>query len=628
MKTISEYGTWSSSIDAYALISGNCRTICELQVSNGYVFWTEQNFDGRCIICRFKDGILEQWTPPEQSKIILVHEYGGGSFIVVDEIVYFVTLDGIFIQARKDSEPKVLVRSSKNSRFADFCYWKEFLYAVNEVHLDDGSGTVEDVLVKISLDGSVTKIISGADFYACPRVSPNGKYIAWMQWNSPFMPWDDTQIKVAKLSDDGCVGEVVSEISKSGVNFHGLQWSPKSELYVISDETGWWNVYSIDVTGNKLGQNVYKVDREIGTPPWVFGDRQFATSNTGMLLNVSGQLVFKSKAGEVRKLSLKDYEEFSHLSLWESYAFCIASGPRRSTSVIRIHLDSEKVDVIRESIDSKKIEEYDISSPRNLTFESWSTDVSGWFYPPYSRSYEAPKQSLPPVILMAHGGPTAKASNSLSMKVQFFTSRGFAVFDVNYRGSTGYGTKFRNKLQGRWGIVDRDDMINAARYLVNKSMVDFKKVCIMGSSAGGLSVLNAVMDCGLFAAAASLYGVSDLVGLCKNTHKFERAYNEQLIGSYPQELNEYVSRSPAYKSEELMCPTCFFHGTRDVVVPIIHSLHLHESLKSRSIPTALVIFPGEGHGFRGHDAIKMSIAGVYYFFCRILEIAPSVSVEV
>uniref|UniRef100_A0A915CHM1 Acyl-peptide hydrolase n=2 Tax=Parascaris univalens TaxID=6257 RepID=A0A915CHM1_PARUN len=614
--TISDYGSWHSNIDADIIVSGNCKAICELQATNESVFWIEQLFlDGRrCIFESRYGGVPIQWTPPHMSVRNRVHEYGGGSFIVVDGSVLFVTTTGIYRQQSADSAPEVIFEGGSSRRFADLFYSGGNLYVVEEVHSNE-SHFPQNRISRISSSGDVEPFVSGADFYAWPRVSPDGKYFSWMQWNLPFMPWDETSIRVAQLLTDGTLSKPVMELSSKDVNFHAPEWDPESRLYVISDQTNWWNVYSVDIAKGRLGENVFSVNEEIGTPQWQFADRQYATNQHGILMNVSGKLHFKWRNGNVDRLETPLYTQFRCLALnTRNIAYCVASGPTRSSSLIRIDVESGEVTVVRESRDAAQIDSLDISVPELIEFSSGGYTVSGWFYPPFSRSFVAPQDALPPVVLMAHGGPTANATNSLDMKMQYFTSRGFAVFDVNYRGSTGFGTKYRNLLRRQWGVMDRDDMISAAKYLVSSRRVDENGVCIMGSSAGGYLLLSTILHSDIIKAAASLYG---------DTHKFEYGYNEQLIGKYPEEAHIYESRSPIRMVDRLHCPVAFFHGDEDAVVPLSQSISLHNVLKARGVPTMLLVFPDEGHGFRGTKAIKDSLVGSFYFFCRVLGIKLS-----
>lgn len=624
---LAEYGSWCSSIDTHVLSSGNCKVISELQCGENSVFWLESQFPtGRRALFQAKkdeDGIIE-WSPKDISVKNTVHEYGGGSFIVVDDAPYYITVDGIFRQITADSEPELVVAGDYSHRFADLCYHKGILYAVHEVH---SGNEVENMIVQI-VDGAVRPIVTGADFYAFPRISPGGQWLTWMEWNMPNMPWDETTVVISSIKENGGIDEFY-RISRKGVNYHSPEWNSAGNLYLISDHTNWWNVYEVNLAEHKLGQNLFPVDAEIGAPLWQFAERHFASNKMGIFMNVSGKLVYKQWNKEVKTIDCSHYTSFKCLALDESgTAYAIASGPAKSSSVIRIQLDTEKVDILRESRPSSDIEKYDISIPESMHFQSDGITVQAWFYPPFSKKYAAPEGTLPPVVLVAHGGPTACSPNTLDMKIQYLTTRGFAVCDVNYRGSTGFGTVFRNMLRRNWGIVDRNDMINAASYLISQKRVDPKRLCIMGSSAGGYLLLATILKSNLFSAAASLYGVSDLIGLAKDTHKFELGYNEQLIGKFPEEKALYEQRSPLSHLDQLSTPVAFFHGEDDPVVPLTQSMQLYEALKMKGIPTSLTVFPGEAHGFKGSFANEVTMSGFYYFFCRMLGIKPSVESQI
>ncbi|VDK73391.1 unnamed protein product [Litomosoides sigmodontis] len=608
-KATGEYGSWWSSIDTNS------------------VFWVEAQFPtGRRALFQAKkdeDQIIE-WTSRHISVRNTVHEYGGGSFIIVDDTPYYITVDGIFKQVSASSEPELIVVGDRLHRYADLCYHKGILFAVYEVH---SGNEVENMIIRIE-KGSIQPIATGADFYAFPRVSPDGQWLTWMEWNFPNMPWDETTVVISSINENGGTNEVC-RISREGVNYHSPEWSSAGSLYLISDHTNWWNVYEVNLSERKLGQNIFPVDAEIGAPLWQFAERHFAANKRGILMNVSGKLVYKQWNKEVKEIDCSCYTSFKYLALDESNtAYAIASGPTKSSSVIKIQLDTEQVVVLRESRSSSDIEKYDISMPESISFQSDGINVQAWFYPPFSKTYAAPEGTLPPVVLVAHGGPTAYSSNALDMRVQYLTTRGFAVCDVNYRGSTGFGTVFRNMLRRNWGIADRNDMINAASHLISQKRVDPKRLCIMGSSAGGYLLLATILKSDLFSAAVSLYGVSDLVGLAKNTHKFELGYNEQLVGKFPEERALYEQRSPLTHTDQLSTPIAFFHGEDDPVVPLAQSVQLHEALKVKGVPTSLTVFPGEAHGFRGSFASETTLSGFCYFFCRILGIKPSVESQI
>uniref|UniRef100_A0A8R1TYK1 Acyl-peptide hydrolase n=1 Tax=Onchocerca volvulus TaxID=6282 RepID=A0A8R1TYK1_ONCVO len=629
LKTITaDYGSWWSSIDTNILNSGNCKTISELQCGENSVFWIESQFPtGRRALFQAKkgeDGIIE-WTPKDISIRNTVHEYGGGSFIVVDDAPYFITPDGIFKQVAADMEPELIVVGDYSHRFADLCYYKVGnLYAVHEVH---SGNEVENMIVQI-IEGTIRPIVTGADFYAFPRISPDGQWFTWMEWNMPNMPWDETTVVISSIKESGDIDEIC-RISREGVNYHSPEWSPTGNLYLISDHTNWWNIYKVNLTEHKLGENIFPVDAEIGAPLWQFAERHFVSNKKGILMNVAGKLVYKEWNKKVKAIDCSCYTNFKYLALDESgTAYAIAAGPAKSSSVIKIQLDTERVNVIRESRSSTDIEKYDISIPESINFQSDDITVQAWFYPPFSKTYVAPEGTLPPVVLVAHGGPTCYSPNILDMRIQYLTTRGFAVCDVNYRGSTGFGTILRNMLRRNWGIVDRNDIINAASHLISQKRVDPKKLCIMGSSAGGYLLLATILKSDLFSAAASLYGVSDLISLAKDTHKFELGYNEQLVGKFPEERVLYEQRSPLNHIDQLSTPVAFFHGEEDPVVPLAQSIQLYEALKMKGVPTSLTVFPGEAHGFKGSFANEVTLNGFYYFFCRMLGIKPSVESQI
>ncbi|KAL4002665.1 Prolyl oligopeptidase family protein [Acanthocheilonema viteae] len=626
-KIIAEYGSWWSSIDASISSSGNCKMISELQCGENSVFWVESQFPtGRRALFQAKkdENEIIEWTPQDISVRNTVHEYGGGSFIVVDDAPYYITQDGIFRQVAAGNEPELIVAGDRSHRFADLCYHKGILFAIYEVH---SGNEVENMIIRI-VEGAVHPIVTGADFYAFPRISPDGQWFTWMEWNMPNMPWDETTVVISSIKENGDIDETC-RISREGINYHSPEWSSAGNLYLISDHTNWWNIYEVNLTERKLDQNIFPVNAEIGAPLWQFAERHFASNKKGILMNVSGKLVYKEWNKKVKAIDCSCYTSFKCLALDESgTAYAIASGPAKSSSVIKIQLDTNQMFVLRESRSSSDIDKHDISMPESIYFQSDDISIQAWFYPPFSKTYVAPEGTLPPVVLVAHGGPTAYSSNTLDMKIQYLTTRGFAVCDVNYRGSTGFGTVFRNMLRRNWGIADRNDMINAASYLISQKRVDPKRLCIMGSSAGGYLLLATLLKSDLFSAAASLYGVSDLIGLAKDTHKFELGYNEQLIGKFPEERALYEQRSPFSHINQLSTPVAFFHGEDDPVVPLTQSMQLYEALKMKGVPTSLTVFPGEAHGFKGSFANEVTLSGFYYFFCHMLGIKPSAESQI
>uniref|UniRef100_A0A1I7ZS66 Peptidase_S9 domain-containing protein n=1 Tax=Steinernema glaseri TaxID=37863 RepID=A0A1I7ZS66_9BILA len=637
-KKTAAYGSWKSPITSSMLTTGNCKSICELQASDDTVYWIEQRFPTGCRTLFSKRADSEdivQWTKEGFQVKNGVHEYGGGSFAVGAEGVFITNKGTVSSIITAEAEPTDLFakEADLDIRHADLHVSpKGDIFAVEERHL--GAGEPQNLLVRIDQNGHKTEITSGADFYAEPRVSPSGKHLVWMQWNHPNMPWDKTSIYIQSVEGSGKTEELLGGIGKAeellggGANYHGLQWGPQDELFVVCDKTNFWNVYEVDVEKKALKDNVYPVDSEIGNPVWQFADdRAFAVNAKHMVLAVKEELIVVERATKAKKpVQCDGFTHFSHLTVTSSgHFYCIASGPKKAQSLIHVDLNQEwKVSVIRETRDSADIEKLPISEPQNLEFQSDGVAVSGWFYEPKSNDFQGPEGALPPVVLMGHGGPSGQTFNSLDLKKQYFTSRGFAVFDVNYRGSTGFGTEFRNALYKNWGVVDRNDMINGANFLAENGKVDPAKICITGSSAGGYLVLSALIQEGNpFAAAVCVYGVSDLVGLYKDSHKFESGYNDSLIGKYPEEAEVYEQRSPINHIGKVKNPVAFIHGTKDPVVPWKQSESFYEALKKKGITTALMLLEGESHGFRSAEAISKSTDAGYVFLAKALGITPS-----
>ncbi|XGW16461.1 hypothetical protein V3C99_001711 [Haemonchus contortus] len=638
MSVEAPYGSWTSTITPDLFAKGNCKAICELQATNDGVFWVEQSATtGKRELyfhsCK-PSSTSVRWAP-QQSVQNCVHEYGGGSFLPLsDGSVIYSTIDGVFHQTAPEAPPVQLADSNeKKLRYADFSVSGTHIFCVNESHLQPGVDP-ENRIISIDMVTKEQKVVaSGEDFYASPRVSADGKKLVWMQWNHVNMPWDETSIHLAVLHDDGTISNevVVKDGTGMKINYYCPSWE-EQDLLMINDSTNFWNLYEVDLGEEFKEKSVFPVDHEIGYPLWQFADRPYASNGSCIIMNVNGRLMLRRDMA-VREVPTPGYTVFSHLSITDAdVAYAIASGPRKASCVLQIDLSKEEseptIDVIRTARDDKDIEALDISEPEHLEFQSDGVPVSAWFYKPMNRHFTGPAAMLPPVLVLGHGGPTAVAVNSLDLKKQFFTSRGFAVLDVNYRGSTGFGTNFRNMLKGQWGVVDRDDMIAAARSVIARRLVDADKVCIQGSSAGGYLVLSALIHSDVFKAAVCAYGVADLIGLAKDTHKFERGYNETLIGKYPEEEQIYKERSPINHIDRLQTPIAFLHGKEDTVVPVSQSIEMYEKLRQKGVTTALMLFEDEGHGFRGPDAIRRSTEATYVFLCKALGIKPSISSDI
>ncbi|CAI4229056.1 unnamed protein product [Auanema sp. JU1783] len=626
-KIVAPFGTWESEINTELFSKGNCKAITEQLPGHGGFYWIEQSLSGkRELYFKTLTEPAVRWAP-NQSVQNSVHEYGGGSFALTREGgVIYSTNEGVYEQSEATATPILLACGEGGTkRFADFDVFKNFIYCVCEVHTKD---EVENKLVVIDrFSKRQTTFACGADFYANPRVNKKGTKIVWMEWNHNNMPWDETIIKVANVSEEGNVSS--EEVFRSGVgeniNYQGPQWVG-DEIYLSHDASGYWNIYNTNFfTKEREESNMFYIHKDIGLPLWQFGDRRFSSNGTTMVFFMD-QNIYLQRGEAIIDLETEGYNTFSHVSLIDNNMMCcIASGPAKPSTLLRVNFTRRPIltDVIRTSVDDGLINPEDISLPKTIKFKSDGFDVTGYFYAPTNSKYTGEEGVLPPVILLGHGGPTAAANQGIDLRKQYFTSRGFAIYDVNYRGSTGDGSQFRNSLKSKWGVVDRDDMILAAQMLVEKKLVNPDQVCIKGSSAGGYLLLSCIQHSDVFKAAVSLYGVADLIGLVKDTHKFEKGYNITLLGKFPEEIKTYEERSPINHIDKIQCPIAFMHGKEDTVVPVSQSVEMYEKLKARGVTTALMLFENEGHGFRGVDAMKDSVEGTYYFLCKAIGIEPT-----
>ncbi|CAP28717.1 Protein CBR-DPF-4 [Caenorhabditis briggsae] len=636
MATEAVYGSWDSPITPDLFGKCNCKTICEMQVVGENVYWIEQNAvtGKRELYSKPTKGEKRTRWADGFSVQTAVHEYGGGALHVLnDGSVLFATIEGVFYQKSADSGVEQLAEANNRTfRFADFSATDSHVFCVNENHQGDAKFP-ENRLISIDRSTKNQNVVAkGADFYAYPRVSPDGNKLVWMQWSHPNMPWDETSIRMADLKG----GEPSNEmILKDGggkqINYSEPTWDG-DELLTVNDSTNWWNVYRSAAEPNAVEKNLNPIQREISYPLWQLGFRNYVLNKKYLVMNADGILYVRSENVTV-EIPTPGYTVFGYLSLDPngSEVFAIASGPKRASSVISIDLSNPSfpLKVHRESRDSSEIDALEISEPEEFVFKSDGVNVSGYFYPPKNSAYSAPAGTLPPVLLLGHGGPTAPAQNNLDLKKQFFTSRGIAVFDVNYRGSTGFGTEFRRMLYKNCGVADRDDMLNGAKALVEQGRVDPDKILITGSSAGGYLILSCLISPNnVIKAAVSLYGVADLLALDEDTHKLEKSYNELLIGKYPEEAAIYQERSPIYHIDKIRTPIAFLHGKEDTVVPMNQSVTMFEKVRSSGVTTALQLYDGEGHGFRNGQVIKESTEATFYFLMKAVGIEPSISSKI
>ena len=640
-KKIAPYGSWKSPITTDLIVAGTIR-LGQLAVEGDTLYWAEGRPEeaGRNVVVR--------WTPEEGSEDMTpapfdartrVHEYGGGAFTVRDGVITFSNFaDQRLYQQHRGSDPQPVTPEEK-LRFADgvFDPSGSRYICVREDHRVEGQEPV-NTIVSLALDGqdAGSVLLSGNDFYAAPRFSPDGKQLAWLTWNHPNMPWDGTELWVADFASDGMLANLQRVAGGEEESIFQPEWSPEGVLHFVSDRSGWWNLYR---RRGGVDEALYPMEAEFGRPQWVFGMRTYAFAGADSILcrieqnGISGLALLDTQQGQLTPLDLP-FTFVSALNVSGSHAYFIAGAPDLANSVVR--LDLSQVDqpgstlepVILRRSSSLEIDEAYLSRPQAIEFPTTGgLTAYAFLYPPTNGEYQGPEGELPPLIVESHGGPTSATINVLNVNKQYWTSRGFALLDVNYGGSTGFGRAYRRRLNGQWGIVDVEDCINGARYLAQQGLVDGDRLAVHGGSAGGYTTLCALAFHDEFDAGASYFGVSDIEVLMKDTHKFESRYDHSMIGPYPQSKQLYHDRSPIHFADQINCPLILFQGLDDPIVLANQAEMMFEAVKARGIPVAYLAYPGELHGFRQAKNIKRTLEGELYFYGRIFGFETADEIE-
>ncbi|MCW6052716.1 S9 family peptidase [Lyngbya sp. CCAP 1446/10] len=639
MNTISPYGSWKSPITSDLIVSGTVG-LGQIAIDGDDIYWVEgrPSEAGRSVIVRrTPDGKISDVTPAPFNVRTRVHEYGGASFAVASGTIYFSHFaDQRIYSQTLDTQPEPLTPAT-NSRYADVIIdnQRNRLICVREDH--SGESECVNTIVSINLDdGADIQILTqGNDFYASPRLSPDGSQLSWICWNHPNMPWDGTELWVAEINADGSLGEKNLVAGAVDESIFQPEWSTDGVLYFVSDKSNWWNFYRWQSRTSLNPQEIEplcEMSAEFGLPQWVFGMSTYAVvSESKIICTYTQQGKWHLASLDLATKQLTNiqtpYTDISSVTAREETVIFLAGSPTESTAIVQLNLATSQLEILRKSSDLR-IESGYLSVPEPLEFPTENgLTAFGFFYPPKNQDFAAPAGEKPPLVVKSHGGPTAATSSSMSLKIQYWTSRGFAVLDVNYGGSTGYGREYRRRLQDSWGIVDVDDCANGAKYLAEKGLVDGEKMAIAGGSAGGYTTLCALTFRDVFKAGASYYGVSDLEALATDTHKFEARYLDGLIGPYPGRKDLYVARSPIHSAERLSCPVIFFQGLEDKVVPPNQAEMMVEILKAKGLPVAYVAYEGEQHGFRRAENIKRTLDGEFYFYSRVFKFELAEPVE-
>ncbi|MGE3318402.1 MAG: prolyl oligopeptidase family serine peptidase [Candidatus Berkiella sp.] len=589
---IAPYGTWDSPISA-EMASSAIIAFQDVVIDGEDIYWSEMrpNEGGRYVIVKANPSPHDV-LPKDFNARTRVHEYGGGSFTVAKGIIYFTNfVDQRLYRFQEGQQPEPLTPSG--IRFADFRVTPFGMVAIAESHLNNPHEP-ENFLALIDLETKEIKTLAkGYDFYSSPALNQDFTQIAWISWNHPNMPWDETELWVAEFSKEGLKNTRQIDADYVEQSFFQPQWGPNNQLIVVSDKNNWWNLYQ--VKGQQL-EPLFEVQSEIGRALWTFNMSTWGFYQDGILCTYFEQgknrLLF-CKDNERAALDLP-YNNFSQLRIAGNTVAFIGGNPLQPTAMVR--LKDFKPEVLREN-SPFVIDAGYLSKPEHITYESDNGRVShAYYYAPHNKDFQS--EGLPPLIVRSHGGPTANCGADFNVDIQYWTSRGFAYVDVNYAGSTGYGRAYRKSLENNWGLFDVQDCENAALYLAKKGLVDKHHLGIAGGSAGGYTTLAALTFTKTFQVGASLYGVSDCEALAKDTHKFEARYLDRLIGPYPEQRETYLARSPLYHVDKLASPVIFFQGDEDKIVPLDQAQKMYDALQKKGILTELIIFKGEQHGFR------------------------------
>jgi dipeptidyl aminopeptidase/acylaminoacyl peptidase len=633
MAKVKPYGSWKSPITSDMIVSETIG-LGQVVLDGPDIYWIEvrPSEGGRSVIVRLSaDGKREDVTPPSFNARTRVHEYGGGDFTVTDGTVYFSNFaDQRLYRQDPGSDPRPLTEEAAR-RYADGIMdrRRNRLICVGEDH---SAANREPVNALISVDlesGEQKTLVAGCDFYSSPRLSPDGSTLAWLAWNHPNMPWDGTELWMGRLNTEGQIEEKRQAAGGPEESIFQPEWSPEGTLFFVSDRSGWWNLYQLT---NGEAKAVAPLEAEFGMPQWVFGMSTYAFDSTGGIIgsfNAGGewQLARLDIRTGSRQTIPTPYTDVSFLRAGSGQAVFIGGSPTEPRSVVRLDLSTRTIRVLRRSAPVTVNPEF-LSSPEAIEFPTKNNQKAhAFFYRPKNPDFRPPAPERAPLLVISHGGPTAAASSALNLAIQYWTSRGIAIADVNYGGSTGYGRAYRRRLEGQWGIVDVDDCVNCARYLAGRGEVDGDRLAIRGGSAGGYTTLCALTFRDLFKAGASHYGVSDLEALARDTHKFESRYLDRLVGPYPARRDIYSERSPINFVERLSCPVIFFQGLEDKIVPPSQAERMVDALRAKGLPVAYVPFEGEQHGFRRAANIKRALDAELYFYSRIFSFDPADSLE-
>ncbi len=624
MSKVAPYGSWKSPITA-DLIARQTTSLLELAVDGNDIYWLEgrPNEGGRqTVMRRTPEGVIVECTPPGFSVRTTVHEYGGGAFTVADGVLYFANYHDQHLYRQRPGGAPELLTPGVGYRYADLVVdrKRDRLICVREDHTSGGEAV--NTIVSVSLRGGDNGhvLVEGNDFYSSARLSPDGSRLAFLTWNHPHMPWDGCRLWVANVKANGKLDNARRVTGGPSLSAFQPEWSPDGVLHFVVESSGWWNLYRWD--GNAL-KALYPMQAEFGVPQWAFGMSTYGfASATRILCTYSQDAVWHlawldTSMGELTPIETS-FADITDIRVGNGFAAFLAASPTEPLSVVRFDFATGQMETLKRAFELTVDPGY-FSVPRHMTYPTdGGQDAHAIYYPPANKDFKPPKGKLPPLIVISHGGPTDAAHVALRYSTQYWTSRGFALLDVNYGGSTGYGRDYRQRLNGNWGIVDVADCCNGALYLVQQGLADRNRLAIRGRSAGGYTTLACLaFRNDVFKAGASLYGIAELDVLVKDTHKFESRYLYSLVGPYRSRKDLYAERSPINSVQQFSAPLILFQGAEDNIVPPSQSRLIFDAVRLKGLPVAYLLFEGEQHGFRKAENIKRSLEAELYFYSKI-----------
>ena len=627
------FGSWKSPITA-DLIVGETIRLGQLAMQGDDVFWTEgrpQEQGRNVLVWCSADGRTTDLTPVPLNVRSRAHEYGGGAFSVGRKAGFFTNdADQQVWRIRADETPQPLTADA-GTRHADLAVdaHRKRLICVREDHRIEGAEATTTI-VGIKLASGVAQVlVSGHDFFSTPRLSPDGRQLAWLSWDHPNMPWDGTELWLADVLADGTLGQHVKVTGGVRESIFQPSWSPQGELHFVSDRSGWWNLYR---QRGDAAQALHPMAAEFGVPQWSFGMSTYGFDGRGRIVCTyvdagrSRLAVIDADAGVFESIETP-FCSIGELQVGTDFVVFIGATATAAAAVVRLDLNTRALRTLRQSSRANVTAGY-VSIAQAFTYPTeGGLQAHAFFYPPTNRDFIGPEGERPPLIVISHGGPTGSTDGAFKWSHQYWTSRGFAVADVNYGGSSGYGRAYRERLNGQWGVVDVDDSINAARFLIDRGDVNPQRIAIRGASAGGYTTLCALAFRDFFKCGASHYGIGDLEALVRDTHKFESRYPETLIGPYPARRDLYHARSPVNFADRLSSPMILFQGAEDKAVPPAQAQAMFDAVRAKGLPAALLLFPGEQHGFRRAENIRRTLEAELYFYGRIFGFTPADAIE-